>query len=181
VNARSAAALLMLLLAACLSPGPEPPPVRWFDPIPDLKTAAPASGKSVRLARVTAAAWMDRRFALRVGEREFTFDDRHRWIAEPQVLVTQALEQALFGSGAFTRAEGPGAVEIEVHVTDFALDLRAAPAADCALQALLPGGGVATFRGHGTAADRSPAELAKAMADALLQAVLALRAQLVAP
>jgi hypothetical protein len=172
-------AALGFLLAACLSPGPEPPPVRWFDPMPDLSTAAPATGKALRLTRVTAAAWMDRRFAERVGDREYTFDERHRWIAEPQLLVAQALEQALFASGAFARGENMDAPWIEVEVTDFALDLRAQPAAACSLQALLPGGAVGTFQGRGTAADKTPQAMAKAMADAMLQAVLALRTRLV--
>jgi uncharacterized lipoprotein YmbA len=169
---------LMLLLAACVSPGPEPPPVRWFDPTPEWQAATTSTGKTLRLQRVTAASWLDRRFALRTGDREFTFDDQHCWIAEPQAIVAQVLEQSLFGSGAFTRPEGATGDDLEVHVTDFAFDLRGHPSAEVALRALLPVGTVATFTGRVAAADRSPAALAKAMAEALLQAVVALRTRL---
>lgn len=170
---------LLLLLAGCISPGAEPPPVRWFDPTPEWQAETKSTGKTLRLQRVTSAPWLDRRFALRTGDREFTFDDQHRWIAEPQAIVAQALEQSLFGSGAFARPEAAGGQDVEVHVTDFAFDLRGQPAAEVALRALLPGGTVVTFTGRVAAADRSPAALAKAMAEALLQAVMALRTRLV--
>jgi hypothetical protein len=170
---------LLLLLASCISGGPEPPPVRWFDPTPEWKAETKSTGKTLRLQRVTAASWLDRRFALRTGDREFTFDDQHRWIAEPQAIVAQVLEQSLFGSGAFVRPEAAGGADVEVHVTDFAFDLRGHPTAEVALRALMPGGTVVTFNGRVAAADRSPAALAKAMSEALLQAVVALRTRLV--
>jgi ABC-type uncharacterized transport system auxiliary subunit len=159
--------LAAALLAGCLSTGAPPPAVRWFDPTPPAPAGGGSAGSPLRLQRVTAAPHLDRRFAVRVGPREFTFDDLHRWTAEPALLVQAAVEQELFGSGAFARSEDRESPVLEVHVVAFELDLTGQPSARVERRAGLAGGAAHSYGARAAAAGRDPAALCAAMAAAL--------------
>ncbi len=174
-------ALPMLLLAGCLSPAPAPPGGPGGPAAPGRGAAVAATGRSLRLLRVTAAPHLERRFALRVGPRELRFDDQHRWAVEPVVLAQQAVEQGLFGSGAFAEGDRAAVAAIAVHLAAFEIELgEGGVAARVELQVSGPAGARRAAGARVPARDREPATLAAAMATALGQAVAGLRQEVIA-
>lgn len=154
-GATAAVGLACCALAACLSPAPPAPPVRWFDPVPPAGDDAPA----VRFAvAVRAPELLDREFAVRVGPHELAFDPDHRWLLPPSQLVQRALLRV--GGGAAADAE---AVPVEVEA--FELDRTGPPVARVRLRV----GGRAVDE-RVAAGDGAPAAFAAAMATALARA-----------
>lgn len=154
--------LLLLVLvppvAACLSSSPPAPPVRWFDPLPAAAVAAPAP-PPVDL-RVAAASHLGREFVVRTAPREVVFDGQHGWIDAPAQLVAAALA---------TQVDvRPGAARLSVTVATFELDLQQEPRAVVQVE-VRDEVRRRAFRTEAPAADRSPASLAAAMAQALAQ------------
>ncbi len=168
-----APSLLLLLplaasLAACLSPAPPAPPVRWFDPSP-APAAAPTSTAAFRCR---AAATVAREFVFRVGPRELVYDSEHRWCAEPAQLVEAALQAHSQQGAAAPNATSP----LEVLVDAFEFDLVAAPTARVVVVLSRAGAVPRRLVGQHVASSTDPAALAEAMATALgdvVQQVLA--------
>ena len=174
---RAVAAALAFLLAGCISSNPPAPPVRWFDPTPDELPPLPQPGPALPVATVSVAASVRQEFVLRTAARELVIDDLHQWSAPPDRLVAAAVEAASFGPGGGT----PSSERFPLRVARFEFELYgAAPRAVVELQAMLPQG-LRRCRGASDAAGLDPGELAAAMAQALGQAVAAVRAALVAP
>ncbi len=119
---------LALLAGACLSPSPAPA-VRWFVPATPAPTAAPAgtTAAPLQLAQVRADGHLDARMLLRTSDVEIFPDEMHRWLADPAVFVTQALEAALFESGRF--APAVDAPTLRAHLRAFEAVLGASPTA----------------------------------------------------
>lgn len=167
--AAALAAMVAFLFVGCLSSAPPAPPVRWFDP--SSSAAGPRLAVPLKL-RVEAAPHLGREFALRTGVREYAFDGEHQWIATPTELVAAALQ----GAVAFPSYASE---ELLVRIERFELDVTAAPRAVVVLR-LFAGRplGADEVRFEAPAADRSPAALAAAMAAALGEATLRVRAAL---
>jgi hypothetical protein len=169
---RAAAALSKTLLAiaaaGCISNNPPAPPPRWFDPTP---APAPAVANPSNLAlgapAVSAAPHLGEAFALRTGEREFVFDDQHRWVATPDRLVAAVLEQRLFGTARWRRG---GLGGWAVRVLRFELDLTGVPTAVVELRVANGSEPERVCSGRAEAASREPAAVATAMAAALAAA-----------
>jgi uncharacterized lipoprotein YmbA len=162
--------LSLPVLASCIASNPPADAVRWFDPRPAPAPALPARELPLPRVAVVAGPGIRQEFVLRTAPRELAIDELHRWNAPPEQLVAQALEQALGRAVA-------GAGAVAVTVVRFELELTAGARAVVELAALLPAGPVHIV-GDAPAADRSPAALAEAMAQALGSAVLQLRAAL---
>lgn len=167
--ARALAAMVAFLSVGCLSSSPPAPPVRWFDPS--------SAAVGLRLAvpwklRVEAPPHLGREFALRTGVREYAFDGEHQWIATPTELVAAALQ----GAVAFPSYASE---ELLVRIERFELDVTATPRAVVVLR-LFASAPLRTDEVHfeAPAADRSPAALAAAMAAALGEATVRVRAAL---
>ncbi|HLQ38081.1 MAG TPA: ABC-type transport auxiliary lipoprotein family protein [Planctomycetota bacterium] len=166
---------LALLCAACIATAPPGLPPRCFDPAPAFAPVAGGSrSQPLPPPRVSAAPYLGQAFVLRIGPRELQFDDRYRWSARPEELVSRSLDRALFGNGAFTAGSGDGA---HVYVERFELDLQGEPRAVVVLQ-LTASGRSRECAASAPAAARSPEALAEAMATALQDAVQQLAAAL---
>lgn len=156
---------LVLLFAGCLGTNPPGPPTRWFDPTPPAPAAAAPTGLQLAVPMVVAAPHLGQPFAIRVGEREFVFDELHQWVQTPDRLVATALDQQLFGTGRFAAVAGVGN---PVRVSRFELDVTSAPTAIVELRVSGSQERVAT--GSAAARSRQPEDVAAAMALALAAA-----------
>lgn len=167
--ARALAAMLAFLFVGCLSSAPPAPPVRWFDP--SSAASGPRLAVPLKL-RVEAPPHLGREFALRTGVREYAFDGEHQWIATPAELVAAALQ----GAVAFPSYASE---ELLVRIERFELDVIATPRAVVVLRLFASAPlGADEVRFEAPAADRSPAALAAAMAAALGEATVRVRAAL---
>jgi len=105
--------------SGCLSSPAEIP--RYFQP----RLAEPAKPEpgavppALRLGYMTAAAHLSDRMAWRTSEVEIAFDDIAHWTATPDELVADAMQRALFVSGAFRPDAAASTPELNVHVTAF--------------------------------------------------------------
>lgn len=158
-------AVLGVGLAGCISAGPPAPPVRWFDPMPEVGDADHTGAVGAApgpLLRVDAPAHYGREFRIRIGSHEVVFDAEHSWVAAPAELVAEALARRLGRGGAVE------ARSVRVHVDAFELDLREEPRAHVRLVV----SGVAGHQGFDAsvlAASRTPESLAAAMGLALAE------------
>lgn len=156
------ALLLTFLFAGCLGTNPPGPPTRWFDPTPPRAAAITPTGLQLAVPIVVAAPHLLQPFAIRVGEREFVFDELHQWVQTPDRLVAVALEQQLFGTGRFTAVAGVGHM---VRVSRFELDVTKAPTAIVELR--VSGSPERVANGSAAANSRQPEDVAAAMAAAV--------------
>jgi ABC-type uncharacterized transport system auxiliary subunit len=118
--------------AGCLSKSP-PEPTRYFrvlDPDDDdiaARGEVPSSTARIhrgapvplRLRRVTAAAHLKERVAVRVGDLEMGFDDLLRWVEPPAVFVERRIARKLFEDLGLQRVEGGGSAKLDVEVRSF--------------------------------------------------------------
>jgi hypothetical protein len=144
--------------------------VRYFDPTP---SAAPSPLLPWQL-RVEAEPHLGLDFAVRVAERELTFDTEHRWLADPAAIVAAAIG-ARAGSAVAAGPEWLATVRVE----RFELDLSGSPQARIRLSLQSQ----RKLRTHAVdvavaVADRSPAAFASGMAEALAKAAAAVGAAL---
>jgi hypothetical protein len=148
-------------MSGCLSSTGALPPVRWFDPLPARAADAAVADVAVR---VVAPPHLGREFVVRVGPHEVAIDGEHQWVDEPARLVGIVLARAL------PAGTTPGAA-VEAALEVFEFDVTAGPRAHVRVVfgRERPAGTPAVADVSVAAADRSPAALASAMAEALAQ------------
>jgi cholesterol transport system auxiliary component len=100
------------------------------EPEPALGAEAPASDAAplaLRLGLVSAASYVEERFAYRVEPSELSYYEDRRWTEAPEQYLRRALERELFQRRGIHRVvSGPGAT-LDVELTAFE-ELRSAPA-----------------------------------------------------
>ncbi len=123
-----------LIPVGCLSPRP-PIEVRYFDPANPVSTDRPAPSASdvsdalaLQKGRATASASLGERIVWRLSNVELAFDERNRWADPPATLLDRALNERLFGAGAFAATGDPDSAELFVHLEAFEGRLDATPA-----------------------------------------------------
>jgi ABC-type uncharacterized transport system auxiliary subunit len=191
-----AGALAAFVLAAgCVFRAPDQP--RFFQPHSTMLAASdddpPDPGPhavAVRLRGVRALPFLGERIVWRVSDVEYGTYEQRRWFDLPAHYVDQALRTRLLATPGLRLSDDPHTPTIHVDVLAFDEMLGASHAAAVTLAATLddPSRGrllERTFDAHVPVGDRDPASVAKAMGEALDDAVAqvaeALRTRLHAP
>ena len=173
---------VLVMLGGCLLRTADPP--RFFRPSSATLEAAAedqadppaAGGIAIRLRGVRSEPFLRERIVWRVSEVEYGFYEQRRWIDLPAHYVDRALRTRLRSTPGLRLTNDPRAVALHVDVLAFDDVLAPAHAADVALAAALEDpvrGRVLerTFDARVGIGDREPASMAKAMGEALDDAV----------
>ena len=123
------ASLVGLLTQCALTSKADAVYPRFFSPEPVAAEAmAPAASPlTLRLGQVSAASYVEERFAYRVAPSELSYYEDRRWTESPEQYLRRALERELFERRAIRRVvSGPGAT-LDVELTAFE-ELQASPA-----------------------------------------------------
>lgn len=123
------ASLVGLLTQCALTSKADAVYPRFFSPEPVAAAAmAPAASPlTLRLGQVSAASYVEERFAYRVAPSELSYYEDRRWTESPEQYLRRALERELFERRAIRRVvSGPGAT-LDVELTAFE-ELQASPA-----------------------------------------------------
>jgi len=176
------AAWLLVGLAGCLFRNPDPP--RFFRPgsatlaaaSADVVDAPSTDGRAVRLRTVRSVPFLRERIVWRVSEVEYGLYEQRRWIDLPAHYVDRALRARLSATPGLRLSDDPRAAVLHVDVLAFDEMLAPVHAANVALAAALeaPERGLVlerTFVAQVGIEDREPASMAKAMGQALDEAV----------
>lgn len=163
--------------SGCLSKTELPPP-RYFSPglYPATVTGAAGERSPLRLREVTGAEHLQERMVWTTSS-EYGFYEEALWTEKPAAYVEAALSQALFEQGPFRRASGAKAPILDVRVSSFEeVVVPDAHVARVALHLVLsdPDGQALverTVTGEEPCASNDPAEVARAMGQALKKAV----------
>ena len=171
----------LVVLGGCLLRTPDPP--RFFRPSSATLDAAagdaadhPATeGIPIRLRAVRSEPFLRERIVWRVSQVEYGFYEQRRWIDLPAHYVERALRIRLRSTPGLRLTNDPRAVELHVDVLAFD-ELLVPHAANVALAVALedPVRGRSlerTFGARADIADDAPASMAKAMGQALDEAV----------
>jgi cholesterol transport system auxiliary component len=103
---------------------------RFYSPEPEaatVATAAPRSPLALRLGQVSAASYVEERFAYRVEPTELSYYDDRRWTEAPEQYLRRALERELFERRGIHRVISGAGATLDVELTAFE-ELRSAPA-----------------------------------------------------
>jgi len=176
------AAWLLVGLAGCLFRDPGPP--HFFRPgsatldaaSADVVDAPRTGGIAVRLRAVRSVPFLRERIVWRVSEVEYGLYEQRRWIDLPAHYVDRALQARLRATPGLRLSDDPRAAVLHVDVLAFDEMLAPVHAATVALAAALeaPARGLVlerTFVSEVGIEDREPASMAKAMGQALDEAV----------
>jgi ABC-type uncharacterized transport system auxiliary subunit len=171
---RAALLVVLIALAGCLLPDPPAPP-RWFAvPAPDA--GASGSPVAVRLGVVRSPLHLREAMTWRRSEVEVGFYDQRRWTELPATYVERALTRELFGDGAPIPAAGDVPV-LTVELRAFEEVLAPTHEARVALAVELADARCIrlrrTFAASRPIEDGAPATVARAIGDALDEAVRA--------
>jgi len=171
----------LVVLGGCLLRTPDPP--RFFRPASatldaaagDAADHAATEGIPIRLRAVRSEPFLRERIVWRVSEVEYGFYEQRRWIDLPAHYVERALRIRLRSTPGLRLTNDPRAVELHVDVLAFD-ELLVPHAANVALAVALedPVRGRSlerTFGARADIADDAPASMAKAMGQALDEAV----------
>jgi ABC-type uncharacterized transport system auxiliary subunit len=173
---------VLAILGGCLLRTPDPP--RFFRPGSVTLEAAGgdgpdppvARGIAIRLRGVRSEPFLRERIVWRVSEMEYGLYEQRRWIDLPAHYVDRALRTRLRATRGLRLTNDPRAVALHVDVRAFDEVLAPAHAANVALAVALedPVRGrllERTFDARVGIGDREPASMAKAMGEALDDAV----------
>ncbi len=173
----------LVVLSACLFRTADPP--RFFRPDSATLDAAvgdheadpaAADGIAIRLRGIRSEPYLRERIVWRVSEVEYGLYEQRRWIDLPAHYVDRALRARLRATPGLRLTDDPRAVALRVDVMAFDEVLAPTHAANVVLTAALedPLRGPLlerTFNGKVAIGDADPASMAKAMGQALDDAV----------
>lgn len=104
---------------------------RFYSPEPDAAATTPAPAAApalaLRLGQVSAASYVEERFAYRVAPTELSYYEDRRWTESPEQYLRRALERELFERRGIHRVVSGPSATLDVELTAFE-ELRTAPA-----------------------------------------------------